>query len=172
MHQSCPRVVSSWLKPFLTARLIILVGGFFAPPGAWAGWTAAPDDPLGASCAIRSDTEQMSDGYRETPAYLLVTPDAVVARTDSPLDDSFADVGIQVDEEDFLPMDRVLERQSAMFTSGYDELVAQFKKGKIARVQLRFWPTWPATGTHSASFSLIGFTKAYDEIVGACRSDG
>ena len=31
---------------------------------------------------------------------------------------------------------------------------------------LRFWPEWPATGTHSATFSLIGFTKAYGELSG------
>jgi len=30
-------------------------------------------------------------------------------------------------------------------------------------VQLRFWPTWPETGTHSVSFSLMGFTKAHGE---------
>lgn len=114
----------------------------------------------------------MSDGYQETPVYLLVTPDTVVAKTDAPLDESFADIAMQVDEEKFLPMDRVLERQSAMFTSDYDEIVAQFKKGKSVRVQLRFWPTWPATGTHSVTFSLIGFTKAYDEVVSACQPDG
>ena len=33
------------------------------------------------------------------------------------------------------------------------------------RVQLRFWPEWPATGTHAATFSLIGFTKAYAELL-------
>jgi hypothetical protein len=35
-------------------------------------------------------------------------------------------------------------------------------------VRLRFWPTWPATGTHSATFSLIGFTRAYEQLAG-CR---
>jgi hypothetical protein len=35
-------------------------------------------------------------------------------------------------------------------------------------VQLRFWPTWPATGTHSVTFSLIGFTRAYAQL-GDCK---
>jgi hypothetical protein len=45
--------------------------------------------------------------------------------------------------------------------SRYGTLVDQFKRGLRARVQLRFWPTWPTTGVHSATFSLIGFTRAY-----------
>jgi hypothetical protein len=36
-------------------------------------------------------------------------------------------------------------------------------------VTLRFWPTWPETGTHAIEVSLIGFTKAWDEMQASCR---
>jgi len=46
--------------------------------------------------------------------------------------------------------------------------VEPFKAGTRLRVQLRFRPEWPATGTQSATFRLMGFTKAYAELAG-CR---
>ena len=48
-------------------------------------------------------------------------------------------------------------------------LIDQFKAGLKARVQLRFWPTWPETGTHSVEVSLIGFTKAWEEMQESCH---
>jgi hypothetical protein len=65
-------------------------------------------------------------------------------------------------------MDRLEGDRTAVFDSKYDRVVEQFKAGVQARLQLRFWPTWPATGPHSTTFSLIGFTKAYDQLSG-CR---
>ena len=65
------------------------------------------------------------------------------------------------DEDAIIPMDRLADPRTAMFQSRYGTLVEQFKRGVKARVVLRFWPTWPATGTHAAVFSLIGFTRAY-----------
>ena len=65
-------------------------------------------------------------------------------------------------------MDRVADPRTAVFESRYEALVEQFKRGVSARAQLRFWPTWPATGPHAATFSLIGFTRAYAQLAG-CR---
>ena len=48
-----------------------------------------------------------------------------------------------------------------LFAAQYQTLVDEFKRGRRVRVQLRFWSTWPKTGTHSATFSLIGFTRAH-----------
>ena len=58
------------------------------------------------------------------------------------------------------PLDEVVDRRTAVFTSRYEALVQAFERGRRVRVQLRFWPTWPKTGTHAATFSLIGFTRA------------
>ena len=67
-----------------------------------------------------------------------------------------------------MPMDRLVGTKTALFDTKHGRLVELFKAGARLRVQLRFWPEWPATGTHSATFSLIGFTKAYGELAG-CR---
>ena len=58
--------------------------------------------------------------------------------------------------------------RKALFDSNYERVVAQFKAGTRVKVQLRFWPTWPATGTHATTLSLIGFTRAYGELA-ECR---
>jgi hypothetical protein len=36
------------------------------------------------------------------------------------------------------------------------------------RLQLRFWPAWPVTGTHSVALRLEGFNQAYEEML-ACQ---
>jgi hypothetical protein len=135
-----------------------------------AAWTVQRNADIAegkANCHLQSDTKPVNDGYQETRATLLVQQDAVLVQTAAPLDASFADIGIQVDKQGFIPMDTVSERKTALFTSDYATLIEQFKKGYTVRVQLRFWPTWPVTGTHNVTFSLIGFTKAYTEML-AC----
>ena len=69
----------------------------------------------------------------------------------SVFDAGFNDIGVAVDEEPLIPMDRLADPRTAVFESRYATLVEQFKRGLKARVVLRFWPTWPATGTHAAS---------------------
>jgi hypothetical protein len=86
----------------------------------------------------------------------------------SVFDAGFNDIRIVVDEHEIVPMDRLADPRTAVFESRYGALVEQFKRGLRARVDLRFWPTWPATGTHSATFSLIGFTRAHARL-GDCK---
>jgi hypothetical protein len=127
-----------------------------------------------------SNTLPVQDGYQETQAYMVVSTDAIIVKTRVPLDDGFNDIGLQVDKNPFITMDRVLEERSALFASSYAKIIEQFKKGPAparkgqsppipkVRVQLRFWPTWPVTGTHDVEFNLEGFSKAYAEMV-ACQ---
>jgi hypothetical protein len=103
-----------------------------------------------------------------TKVAVTFTGKAVVVRAESPLDASFHDIGMQVDRHPFVSMDNTQERKTAVFTTSYATLVEQGKKGARLRVQLRFWPTWPATGTHDATLPLKGFTKAYAEML-ACQ---
>jgi hypothetical protein len=119
-------------------------------------------------CHLVSETVTMSDGYDTTRVTVTVTDKAIVVQTESPLDVSFHDIGMQVDRHAFVSMDNIQERKTAVFATGYTTLVEQSKKGVRLRVQLRFWPTWPATGTHDATFPLKGFTKAYAEML-ACQ---
>src|ERR1051326_3317229 len=106
----------------------------------------------------------MRDGHQQTSVYFTVTPSSFALVSAAPLDAGAGDIGLAVDAEPFVPMDRLDGEKIARFDSKAPTLIGQFKAGARVQVQLRFWPTWPATGAHSATLSLIGFTKAFDEI--------
>lgn len=114
-------------------------------------------------CTITSAKMPVDDGYQKISAQIIVDRDTVIVKTESVLDPSFSDIGMKVGNRDPIPMDKVKQQKHADFESNYAKIVQQFKDGREVTVQLRFWPTWPVTGTHSVSFSLMGFTKAYTE---------
>jgi hypothetical protein len=76
---------------------------------------------------------------------------------------------LKVGNRELVLADAIVKDKQAVFSSNYGNVVQLFRAGKEVSVQLRFWPTWPATGTHSATFSLIGFTKAYEEAMKCAR---
>jgi hypothetical protein len=129
------------------------------PTAGAAEWAAKP--AAGAGCVLESSPESLPDGYQTTTARIRVDGKTVSILSPSAFDAGGKDIGIAVDEDPLVPLDRLGDPRTAVFDSQYATLVEQFKRGLRARVQLRFWPTWPATGTHSATFSLIGFTRAY-----------
>lgn len=136
---------------------------------AHAAWLVQrmPDTHGGGEvCVVTSETKTVSDGYQQTRAYITVHPNAVYIQTEATLDTSFSDIGFQVDQQAFIRMDDVSQRYTARFASHYDTIIAQFKQGRKAEVTLHFWPTWPDTGAHAVTFSLMGFSKAY----GAARA--
>jgi hypothetical protein len=117
---------------------------------------------------VESVRQALPDGYQTTTAYVMVDDRSVAVTSGSNLDPSFSDIGLVVDQEPLVPMDRLVGVKTALFDSKYARLIELFKAGLRLRVQLRFWPEWPATGTHSMSVSLIGLTKAYGDLAG-CR---
>ena len=150
---------------------------------AWAAWTVKRlYNQMGNldRCVLESNAASVRDGYQETQASMIISVDAIMVKTKAPLDDSFGDIGLQVEKNDFIKMDKIVEERSALFASSYTKILAQLKKEPApvkkgqkppiptVKVQLRFWPTWPATGTHAVEFSLEGFSKAYAEM-GACQ---
>lgn len=150
----------------------------------WAEWTVKREQKQAGQperCVLVSDVLSVQDGYQQTQVYMMVSADAIVVKTKSPLDDSFGDIGLQVDKHDFIPLDKIVDERSALFASSYAKILEQITKGSApvkkgqkpplskVRVQLRFWPTWPATGTHDVEFSLANFSKAYAEMV-ACTA--
>jgi hypothetical protein len=128
-----------------------------APSVAAAEWTVAPD----AGCAVDSSPEPISDGYQTTTVRIRVDGKSVLVSSPSVLDASFNDIGLTVDDHETISMDRLADPRTAVFESRYATVVEQFKRGRQVLLQLRFWPTWPATGVQSAPVSLIGFTRAY-----------
>jgi hypothetical protein len=146
------------MLPSIIATLTVVQG---VAGAAWTVQRTVAPQTNQAQCHLKSDVMTLNDGYQDIKAFVRIHQDALQVNTEAPLDTSFSDIGLQVDKNDFILMDSVSSRQAALFTDNYARLIQQFKQGRRVRVQLRFWPTWPTTGTHSVSFSLIGFSKAY-----------
>lgn len=151
-----------------TATLAVLVAILLmvVPVRVAADWTVKSGD--GSGCILESSPESLTDGYQTTTARIRIDGKTVSVSSPSVFDAGLNDIRIVVDERELFPMDRLADPRTAVFESRYAALVEQFKRGLHASVQLRFWPTWPATGTHSVTFSLIGFTRAHAQL-GDCR---
>lgn len=123
----------------------------------------------GGGCRLDSEKASLSDGYQTTTAQIRVSPTEVRVVSESTFDGSKGDLLIEVDKNEAVKSDGLDGLRAVVFRTGTGTLVGQFKAGLKARVQLRFWPTWPETGTHSVVVSLIGFTKAWDDMQASCR---
>jgi hypothetical protein len=165
MHGS-PRGSGCRVVRVAVLALLALAGPLSAEE--WSVKTVPRTDEPGTRCVLESARQSLSDGYQDTTAYVTVDGRSVAVTSGSNLDPGFSDIGLAVDQEPLVPMDRLAGMKTALFETKYGRLVELFKAGARLRVQLRFWPEWPATGTRSATFSLIGFTKAYVELAG-CR---
>jgi len=153
------------VRPRIFLRVPALLGAIFlmtAPARVAAEWTVKPVDAGG--CVLESSPESLSDGYQTTTALIRIDGKTVSVSSPSAFDTGFNDIRIVVDEEELIPMDRLADARTVVFESRYSTLVEQFKRGLRAKVQLRFWPTWPETGTHTATFSLIGFTRTHAQL--------
>jgi hypothetical protein len=161
----------SWVSGRCVVRAVVFALwalGWSASAEEWSVKTVPRTDGSGTRCVLESVRQSLSDGYQDTTAYVTVDDRSVTVTSASNLDASARDIGLAVDQEPLIPLDRLTGTKTAAFETQYGRLVELFKAGSRLRVQLRFWPEWPATGTHSATFSLIGFTKAYGELAG-CR---
>ena len=94
---------------------------------------------------------------------LSITDAGLLVRTESNIDPGFEDVGLAVDGGSFMPATTVVDEQHVLFSKHSDTIMEQFVRGRVVKVYLRFWPSYPATQRYEASFSLIGFTRAYKE---------
>lgn len=112
-------------------------------------------------CVIVTPTRVLDDGYGQTRVQILVGATFVTVKTDSKIDTSFSDIGLKVDKNDPIAMNRLDGKQSVRFDDQRKTVLAQFKKGATVRLRLRFWPSWPSKGLKTIDFSLHGFTKAY-----------
>lgn len=148
--------------PVVLASILLVA----KPARVSAEWTVKPSG--GSGCVLESSPESLTDGYQTTTALIRVDGKMVSVSSPSVFDAGSKDIRIVVDEQEIVPMDRLADPRTAVFESRYAALVEQFKRGLRARIQLRFWPTWPTTGTHSATFSLIGFTRAHAQL-GECK---
>ena len=144
------------------------VGLLGAAPPEKDAWTLTKIQ--GGGCRLDSDKGALSDGYQKTSLQLRVTATEVRVVSESTFDDSKGDLRIQVDKQDAIKADGLDGPKTVVFKgASAGTLIGQFKAGPKADVSMRFWPTWPETGTHSLVVSLIGFTRAWDEMQASCR---
>jgi len=154
-----------------TPRLAALLLLGAAPPEPVSHWHVARVTEGGSvKCRVESEKVAVNDGYQNVTAQIVVTAGGTVQiLSESTFDFGAGDIGVQVDKDPFVKADKLAGDKVVLFEASAPTLLPRFKAGLSARAQLRFWPTWPVTGTHDAVFSLIGFTKAYDEMVGPCQ---
>lgn len=146
----------------------LAVGLLGAAPPEKDAWTLTKVQ--GGGCRLDADKATLSDGYQTAGAQIRVTPTEVRVVSESTFDDSKGDLRIQVDKNEAVKADGLDGAKAVVFKgAAAASLIVQFKAGLKANVTLRFWPTWPETGTHAAVVSLIGFTRAWDEMQASCR---
>jgi hypothetical protein len=154
------------MRAVLDIVIVALVAGALSSManGARAAeWEVKTVSEGGNSCVIVSQKKPISDGYQEVTAQFIVDGKTFAIQSDSVLDPSFNDIGLRVGNKDFFKADKIAKERQAVFESEYASLVKLFKAGLVGTVQLRFWPTWPTKGPQTTSFSLIGFTRAYED---------
>jgi hypothetical protein len=167
-----PAALGSRRGPRRLAAAALLAGALAGPAPAVAQWTLRVEPVTGGTagrCAMVSERQELPDGYQKTWAQIVVDRQVVRVTSASQLDPGDGDIGLVVDDGTFIRIDEVVDSRTALFRTQYDLLVEEFKRGVKARVQLRFWPTWPKTGTHAATFSLIGFTRTHAGLA-ECRT--
>ena len=150
---------------------VLLLGASPPAPSLPSAWRLQRTTEGGTvKCRIESEKAPVKDGYQDVTAQLVVPAGGgVLVVSESTFDAGSGDIGIQVDKNAFVKADKLAGDKTVVFETSGATLVSQFKAGLSARAQLRFWPTWPVTGTHDAVFSLIGFTKAYEDMLENCH---
>ena len=136
-------------------------------PVTYAGWSVADADHGRGGCVLESEEISIFDGYQDTRLRLSVADGKVLVKTESNIDISFSDVGLSVDRRDFIPADAVVDERHVSFSSNTAAILEEFIRGHRVTVYLRFWPSYPATQRYEARFSLMGFTRAYNDYM-AC----
>jgi hypothetical protein len=147
----------TWRGMFMAAMLCI------APLTARAEWSVSDAAPGNKGCVLETEEISIFDGYQDTWVRLRVNGRELRVKTDSNIDLGFDDVGLVVDGKDFIPADAVADEKDVLFGSGIETVIDQFIRGREVTVYLRFWPSYPATERYAARFSLMGFTRAYND---------
>jgi hypothetical protein len=151
---------------------------FLASACAFAGdqpaWRAVVGyDPLQGrtACLLESAPVTVHDGQLMTPVRILYNGTAFLATTQSNIDLSYPNVGLQVDSAAPVAIERVYKDTNVIFEHDARLIKAHFIRGSMARLSLGFWPTWPKGEAVDAEFSLIGFSRAHEEFL-ACEQSG
>jgi len=148
----------------------VFTAELWVPSRSWADWSVVRKSRAQGKifCVLESERQPIFDGYQDSSVFVVVSEGGIIVKSESCLDSEFQDVGFIVDDKRLLKMDEVHDRRTGVFKHSYDQIIEALQGGSELNVQLRFWPEWPTTGVHRATFSLRGFPEAYAE-VGNCR---
>jgi hypothetical protein len=138
-------------------------------PEAPQNWTAKRIyDPFRneTRCVLETPKQMIHDGHQDTSIFLRVDERFLLVLTESNVDLNHPDVGIRVDDGALIKPDKAYLDQNALFESTAPVVIAKFKEGLKVDVALRYWPTWPSKGVRTATFSLIGFSRAFARLPG------
>ncbi len=161
------------LAYFLVA--LALVGGYGAhaasdtSPANWMVRRGIDKITQQERCLLESKKETIHDGHDDVPIYLVLTGDALLVVTESNVDLSYPGIGLKVDKHEPIQIERSFKATMVVFDSDIAMIIERFMKGHWATVSLGFWPTWPQTETFSTKFTLIGFTRAYEDFLACAR---
>lgn len=114
-------------------------------------------------CLLKTQTIKLFDGQEHANVTLMLNKNDLFVLTDSNIDMSFQEMGIKVDGNKFVPLTKVMAEKNVVFEDFRQHYVAQLRRGSKATLGLGFWPSWPKSKLRKASFSLKGFTRAYDK---------
>lgn len=143
------------------AALLAMLWALATPVQAADAWLGTDAQDGGTHrCVIQSVAQTVDDGYQETPVRLELDRATLRVITESNLDLTLGPLGLVVDDGVFIAADRVEHDTSLVFEKPIDAITRAFVAGSRARLTLRFWPTWPATGDKTVEISLAGFTRA------------
>lgn len=123
------------------------------------------------ACLMKSAHVTVNDGQTMTPVRFLYNGQIFLVTTESNVDLSYPNVGLQVDANTPIPIERVHKDTNVMFANDAGQLTTQFIRGSKAKLSLGFWPTWPRGDTVVAEFSLAGFTRAHEDFI-QCQQTG
>ena len=157
-----------FIKPIYLLLACFLLLPSFSSAGSLGNWQVVKDyDVLTGSrgCLIESMEKQTHDGHGMTGIKLLYNGRVFIADTDSNIDMNYPNLGLSVDNGVDLSIDEIKKEKVAVFSEQAEKIKKLFIKGNRVTLTLGFWPTWPKTQAVTTEFSLIGFTKTYQEFL-------
>lgn len=129
------------------------------------GWSVVKAD---GSCRLESALAPINDGYMDIQVQLRFDGQGLWALTPSTIDTEGDFLGLQVDDKAVNVAATVEAATNVLFSGDIDAAAQGFVRGGEAQLLLRFWPTWPITGTKTIRYSLKGFTAAWKDYA-QCR---
>lgn len=127
-----------------------------------ADWTLSlQSDASGADfCQLDSRRVQMEDGHGPTGINITLQNRGLLLQTDSNIDLTYQDTGLQMDERRF-ELETLSNPTTLIFTRQRDAMVAALQQATTVRATLGFWPTWPVTQPYSSTLPTAGFATAW-----------